>query len=114
MRWTLLALLGASLSALGIVGLVLELEHGSDIWRRHNSGIALIALGVYCIWKGLSERVNGGGGDRSIWPSVVLFAVLVGIAVALYTVTPALAILFAIVVLPFSFGARGGGWFSRD
>jgi hypothetical protein len=114
MRWTLLALLGAALVAIGAVGLVLELAHGSDIWRRHNSGIALLVLGAYCIWKGLSERANGGGSDRPIWPSVVLLAVLAGIAVTLYAVTPPLAVLFAIVVLPFSFGARVGGWFGGD
>jgi hypothetical protein len=114
MRWTLLALLGTALTAVGAVGLVLELAHGSDIWRRHNSGIGFLALGLYFIWIGLSEHVNGGGSGKAVWPPVVLYAVLMGIAVLLYVVTPPLAILFAIVVLPFCFGARVGGWFSGD
>jgi hypothetical protein len=114
MRWTLLALLGAGLAAVGIVGLVHEIAHGSDIWRRHNLGIALLVPGGYCIWRGLSERVGGEESDGPIWPSVALFAVLIGIAVALYLIETPLAVLFAIVVLPFCFGSRVAGWLSWD
>ena len=35
--------------------------HGSDIWQRHNTGIALLALGVVLVLSGLSGRANGAG-----------------------------------------------------
>jgi hypothetical protein len=47
--------------------------------------------------------------DRAIWPSVVLFAVLTAIALALYALAPPLAVLFAIVVLPFYWASSIAG-----
>jgi hypothetical protein len=66
MRWTLLALLGVALLVIGVVDLSREIAHGSDIWRRHNLGIALLVPGTYCAWKGLSERASDGGADSQI------------------------------------------------
>jgi len=40
MRWTLLAIFGAVLAAVGIAGLGFEIAHGNDIWRSGNGGIA--------------------------------------------------------------------------
>jgi hypothetical protein len=113
MRWILLALFGAVLAAIGAVGLVLELAPGSNIWRRGNWGIALLGPGVWCVWKGLSERASGGETDRPIWPGVILLAVLTAIAVALYAFAPPLAILFVIVVLPFGWASWVAGWVGR-
>ena len=113
MRWTLLALLGAILIAAGIVGFVLELVHGNDIWSRHAWGFALIASGLYCVWHGLSEGASGSPG-KPIWPAVALFAILAGTAVVLYAIAPPAAVLFAIVVLPFPWGANVQGWFSSE
>lgn len=113
MRWTLLALLGVALIAAGVVGFVLELVHGNDIWSRHAWGFALLASGLYCVWRGLSERASGSPG-KPLWPAVALFAVLAGAAVALYAIAPPAAVLFAILVLPLLWGARVQGWFSSD
>ncbi len=66
MRWTLLALLGVALIAIGVIDISREIAHGSDIWRRHNLGIALLIPGAYCVWKGLSERASGGEADSPI------------------------------------------------
>jgi hypothetical protein len=101
MRWTLLALLGAVLLLAGIGGLAVELAHGSDIWRRASAGLGLLVPGAYCLWRGLSERVNGTPPATPIWPGVLLFCVLAGIGVVLYVLAPPLAVLFAIAVLPF-------------
>jgi hypothetical protein len=114
MRWILLALFGAALTATGAVGLVHELAHGSDIWQRHNWGIALLVPGVWCVWKGLSKRASGGGTDRPIWPGAILLAVLTVIAVALYVFAPPLAVLFVIVVLPFGWAGWVAGWVGRN
>ncbi len=114
MRWVLLALLGGVLAAIGAANLLHEVGHGSDIWRRHNTGIALLALGVVLVLSGLSGRANDGGSGGSIWPRVVLFAALAAIALALYALTPPLAVLFLIVVLPFGFGSRAERWLGRD
>lgn len=114
MRWIVLALLGVVLAAIGAVNLLHEVGHGSDIWQRHNTGIALLALGVVLVLSGLSGRANGAGSGRSIWPGVGLFAVLAAIALALYAVTPPLAVLFLIVVLPFGLGGRAERWLGRD
>jgi hypothetical protein len=114
MRWSLLALLGAVLTAIGAVGLVIELAHGSDIWRRGNWGIALLVAGGWCIWKGLSERASGGRTDSPIWPGVILFAAVSAIAVALYMFAPPLAVLFVIVILPFGWVSWGTWWVGRD
>jgi hypothetical protein len=114
MRWILLALLGAVLTAIGALGLVLELAHGNDIWRLHNWGIALLVPGVWFVWKGLSERASGGRSNRPIWPGVILFAVLTAIAVALFAFAPPLAVLFLIIVLPFGWVSWVEGWVGRD
>jgi len=114
MRWILLALFGVALTAIGALGLVHELGHGSDIWRRDNWGIAPLVAGGWCVWKGLSERASGGGTDRPIWPGVILFAVLTAIAVALYAFAPPLAVLFVIIVLPFGWLSWVTVWDGRD
>ena len=113
MRWILLALLGAVLTAAGVVGLVLELVHGNDIWSRHAWGFALLASGLYCLWQGLSEHASGGR-EKPIWPAVALFAILAGTAAVLYAIAPPAAVLFAIVVVPFCWGPGVRGWFSSD
>ena len=100
--------------AAGVVGFVLELVHGNDIWSRHAWGFALVAAGLYCGWRGLSERASGGGSGRPIWPAVALFVILAATAVILYAIAPPAAVLFAIVVLPFCWGARVQGWFSSE
>jgi hypothetical protein len=40
--------------------------------------------------------------------------ILAGTAVILYAIAPGAAVLFAIVVLPFCWGARVQGWFSSE
>jgi hypothetical protein len=68
MRWTLLAIFGAVLAAVGIVGLGLEIAHGSDIWRKGNGGIAPLVFGGFCVWHGLAERERGVR-NKPLWPS---------------------------------------------
>ncbi len=98
----------------GVVGFVLELVHGNDIWSRHAWGFALLATGLYCIWRGLSERATGGVRQKPIWPAVAPFVILAGTAVTLYAIAPGAAVLFTIVVLPFCWGARVQGWFRSE
>ncbi len=97
MRWTLLAIFGAVLAAVGIVGLGLEIADGSDIWRTGNGGIALLVGGGLCVWHGLAER---GRGVRSkpLWPTLVWLAILLAIGGVLYLLAPPLAFLYAILV----------------
>jgi drug/metabolite transporter (DMT)-like permease len=104
-RWTLLAVFGAALAAVGVVVVSLELAHGENIWRR-GPGIGLIVGGGVCVWMALSQRESGTPTRDPIWPGLLSFGVLAAIAVALYLFAPRpLAILFLIIVLPF-------GWLS--
>jgi hypothetical protein len=97
MRWTLLAIFGAVLAAVGIAGLGLEIAHGSDIWRRGSGGSAPLVIGGFCIWRGLAER---GRGVRSkpLWPTLAWLTALVAVGIVLYLVAPPLAFLYAVVV----------------
>jgi hypothetical protein len=91
MRWTLLAIFGAVLAALGIVGLGVEISHGSDIWRK-GSGFAPLVIGGFCVWRGLTERERGVKG-KPLW-----LTILIAIGVVLYLVAPPLAFAYAIIV----------------
>jgi len=97
MRWTLLAVLGAVLMAVGIAGFGIEIAHGSDIWRKGNGGIAPLVLGGLCVWHGLSERERGVR-NKPLWPTLVWLTILFAIGVVLYVLAPSLAFLYAIVV----------------
>lgn len=97
MRWTLLAVFGAILAAVGVVGLAQEIARGSDIWRKDNGGIALIVVGGFCVWHGLAERESGVS-DKPLGPMLVWVAVLIVVGVLLYLVAPPLAFLYAILV----------------
>jgi hypothetical protein len=113
MRWTLLAIVGALLVGLGIVGLATELAHGSDIWRKGNGGIALLVVGGFCVWHGLAERERGAA-SKPLWPALIWLAVLVGIGLVLYALAPPLAFLYAIlagIIVRFSLVAS---WLDRD
>jgi hypothetical protein len=97
MRWTLLAIFGAALAALGIAGLGLEIAHGSDIWRTGNGGIALLVIGGFCVWHGLAERERGVR-SKPLWPTLLWLTTFVAIGLVLYLLAPPLAFLYAIVV----------------
>jgi hypothetical protein len=97
MRWTLLAIFGAFLAGTGLVGLAVEIAHGSDIWRKGNGGIAPVAVGGFCVWYALSNRANGIRG-KPLLPTLIWLAVLLGIGVVLYLLAPPLAFLYAILV----------------
>jgi hypothetical protein len=97
MRWTLLAIFGTALAAVGLVGLGLELAHGSDIWRKGNGGIAPLVIGGFCIWQGLAGRERGGT-NKPLWPMLAWATVLLSIGGVLYALAPPLAFLYAIVV----------------
>jgi hypothetical protein len=97
MRWTLLAIFGAVLAALGIAGLGLEIAHGSDIWRKGNGGIALLVIGGFCVWHGMAERERGVR-NKPLWPTLLWLTILFAIGVVLYLLAPPLAFLYAIVV----------------
>jgi hypothetical protein len=97
MRWTLLAIFGAVLMAVGIAGLGIEIAHGSDIWRKGNGGIALLVIGGLCVWHGLAERERGLR-NKPLWPTLIWLTILLAIGVVLYLVAPPLAFLYAIVV----------------
>jgi len=114
MRRSLLALLGAVLTAIGVANLAGEVMHGSDIWRRHSLGIGFSVLGVICAWNGLSAQAGDGRGPRTIWHGVLLFAVLTTIAGVLWVLSPALAVLFATIALPFGLVSRVARWFGPD
>ena len=97
MRWTLLAIFGAVLVAVGIAGLGSEIAHGSDIWRKGNGGIAPLVIGGFCIWHGLAERESGVR-NKPLWPTLVWLTILLAIGGVLYLAAPPLAFLYAIVV----------------
>jgi hypothetical protein len=113
MRWSLLVILGAVLAAVGIVGLGLEIAHGSDIWRKGNGGIALLVIGGFCVWHGLAERERGAS-NKALWPTLVWLTILFAIGGVLYLLAPALAFLYAIIVgiiVRFSLVAN---WLTRE
>jgi hypothetical protein len=113
MRWTVLAIVGAALAGIGVVGLAQELGSGSDIWRKGNGGVALLVVGAFCVWHGLSGRVNGTRG-KPLWPTFIWLAALLAVGVGLYVLAPALALLYAIVagiVVRFSLLAS---WLDRE
>jgi hypothetical protein len=97
MRWTLLAIFGAVLAVLGIVGLGHEIAHGGDIWRKGNSGIAPLVIGGFCVWYGLAQRERGAR-SKPLGPTLIWLTILVAIGVVLYLLAPPLAFLYAIVV----------------
>lgn len=97
MRWTLLAIFGSVLAAIGIAGLGLEIAHGNDIWQIGNGGIAPLVIGGFCVWHGLAERERGVR-SKPLWPTLVWLTILVAIGVVLYLLAPPLAFLYAIVV----------------
>jgi hypothetical protein len=92
-----LAVIGAVLAALGMMGMALELAHGADIWRKGNWGIAPLVVGAFCVWHGVSERERGAK-PKPIWPALMWLAVLLAIGLVLYLVAPPLAFVYAIVV----------------
>jgi hypothetical protein len=97
MRWTLLAIFGAVLAAIGIAGLGVEIAHGSDIWRKGNGGIAPLVIGGFCVWYGLEQRERGAR-NKPLGPMLAWLTILVAIGVVLYLLAPPLAFLYAIVV----------------
>jgi hypothetical protein len=97
MRWTLLAIFGAVLAALGIVGLGLEIAHGNDIWRTGNGGIAPLVFGGFCVWTGLAKRERGVR-SKPLWPTLLWLTILLAIGVVLYLLAPPLAFLYAVLV----------------
>jgi hypothetical protein len=97
MRWTLLAIFGAVLAAVGIAGLGLEIAHGNDIWRTCNGGIAPLVIGGFCVWHGLAERERGVR-SKPLRPTLIWLTILVAIGFVLYLLAPPLAFLYAIVV----------------
>ncbi len=113
MRWTLLAIFGALLAAAGVVGLGLEIAHGSDIWRKGNGGIAPLAIGGFCVWYGLSNRVNGIKG-KPLWPALIWLTVLLGVGVVLYLLAPPLAFLYAILVAIIARFSLVASWIERE
>lgn len=113
MRWTLLAIFGAVLAAVGIVGLGLEIAHGSDIWRKGNGGIALIVVGGFCVWHGLAERERGAR-SKPIWPALTWLTVLIALGVVLYVLAPPLALLYALVVGIVARFSLVASWLERE
>ncbi len=97
MRWTLLAIFGVVLVAVGIAGLGLEIAHGSDIWRKGNGGIAPLVIGGFCVWRGLVGRERGAR-NKPLWPTLIWLTILFAIGVVLYVLAAPLAFLYAIVV----------------
>ena len=97
MRWTLLAIFGAVLAAVGIAGLGLEIAHGSDIWRKGNAGIAPLVIGGFCAWHGLAQRERPTR-NKPLWPALIWLTILFAIGVVLYVLAPPLAFLYALVV----------------
>lgn len=94
-EWTLLAIFGAALAALGIVSLGLEIAHGNDIWRK-GSGFGPLVIGGFCIWRGLAGRESTAK-DRPLGPTLVWLTVLLAVGVGLYLIAPPLAFLYAIL-----------------
>jgi hypothetical protein len=113
MRWTLLAIFGAVLAVVGIVGLGIEIAHGSDIWRTGNGGVAPLVIGGFCVWHGLAERERGAR-NKPLWPTLLWLTTLFAIGVVLYLLAPPLAFLYAIVagiIIRFSLLAS---WLDRE
>jgi hypothetical protein len=113
MRWTLLAISGALLAAVGIVGLGLEVAHGSDIWRKGNGGIALIVVGGFCVWHGLGERARGAR-NKPVRPTVAWLTILIAIGVVLYLLAPPLAFLYALLVGIIARFSLVASWLERE
>ncbi len=113
MRWTLLAIFGAVLAAVGLVGLGLEIAHDNDIWRKGNSGIAPLVIGGLCVWNGLAERERGVR-NKPLWPTLVWLTILFAIGVVLYPLAPPLAFLYAIVVGVIARFSLLASWLDRE
>jgi uncharacterized membrane protein YoaK (UPF0700 family) len=113
MRWTLLAIFGAVLAAVGIVGLGLEVAQGSDVWRKSNGGIALIVFGGFCVWHGLAERERGAR-SKPVWPTLAWLTILIAIGVVLYVLAPPLAFLYALVVGVIARFSLVASWLERE
>ena len=94
-------MLGAALAVVGVAGLASEISHGKDVWARSDTGTACLVLGAMFVWGGLSERANGVDPESRIWPKLALLGVLAAIGLGLYLIMPGLAVLFAILVVPF-------------
>ncbi len=113
MRWTLLAIFGAVLAAVGIAGLALEIAHGSDIWRKGNGGIAPLVIGGFCVWRGLAERERAARA-KPLWSTLAWLTILFAIGAVLYVLAPPLAFLYALlvgIVIRFSLVAS---WLNRE
>jgi hypothetical protein len=113
MRWILLAIFGAVLMAVGVVGLGPEIAHGSDIWRRGNGGIAPLVIGGFCVWRGLAGRARGGR-NQPLWPTLIWLTLLLAIGVVLYLLVPPLAFLYAIVVVIIVNFSQVANWLDRE
>lgn len=113
MRWTLLAIFGAVLVAVGIAGLGLEIAHGSDIWRKGNGGIAPLVVGGFCVWQGLAGRENGVR-NKPLGPTLAWLAILFAIGLVLYLLAPPLAFLYAVVVGVIARFSLVASWLDRE
>jgi hypothetical protein len=113
LRWTLLAIFGAVLAAVGITGLGLEIAHGSDIWRKGNGGIAPLVIGGFCVWHGLAERERGPR-NKALWPTLVWLTILIAIGGVLYLLAPSLAFLYAIIVGVIVRFSLMASWLTRE
>ncbi len=113
MRWTLLAIFGGVLAAVGIAGLGLEIGHGSDIWRKDNGGIAPLVVGGLCVWYGLAERERGTR-DKPLWPTLLWLTIVFVIGGVLYLLAPPLAFLYAIVVAIIVRFSLLASWLDRE
>lgn len=113
MRWTLLAIFGAVPATVGIVGLGLEVAHGSDVWRKGNGGIALIVVGGFCVWRGLAERARGAR-NKPVWPTLAWLTILIAVGVVLFILAPPLAFLYALVVGIIARFSLVASWLGRE
>ncbi|HEY2718072.1 MAG TPA: hypothetical protein VGI52_00470 [Solirubrobacteraceae bacterium] len=113
MRWTLLAIFGAVLAAVGIAGLGLEIAHGNDIWRKGNGGIAPLVIGGFCVWQGLAGRERGAP-DKPLWPTLIWLTILLGIGVVLYVLAPPLAFLYVLLVAIIARFSLVASWLERE
>jgi hypothetical protein len=113
MRWTLLAVFGAVLVAVGIADLGLEIAHGSDIWRKGNDGIAPLVIGGFCVWHGMAERESGVR-NKPLWPTLAWLAILLAVGVILYLLAPPLAFLYAIIVGVSARFSLVASWLDRE
>jgi hypothetical protein len=113
MRWTLLAIFGAVLAALGIVGLGLEIAHGSNIWRKGNGGIAPLVTGGFCVWHGLAGREKGVR-SKPLGPTLIWLTILVAVGLVLYLVAPPLAFLYAVLVGIIARLSLVASWLARE